>query len=1547
MIGCQTKHTYFAPTKRCNQALFAVALMACTSQIPFHAVAQADGSWVIVDQANIEKSRIYMERGVGYFTYNDIVIADDSLLAEQLRLVVTDNTHTVLNADGVDANEQPYFNVESLSDRNKIYFEPKRISFSYSLELQQFVEPQLPGAFELSYDFDSAADIQTENNNWEGWVYPTANRGVMAFEAGAGEDGAGAYSFVDTSSNSTASQHGLRFNNRTNQANINPWFDVLAFAQGKTIHKTSVKVRVEKATPGDVTVYHNLIPYPLIDGTKGEQISAGIAAGPQYSAVIPAADNGTWVDIEFVDSNSGSTEFTIPYSWAHYDGNSEIQVYPQFTFGGLEQGDKVYIDDYLLTGADVMLDGSVGDASGNTGEDQEAPSTSNPVAEGEFSYNFNVNQIQTENNNWEGWVYPTQNRGVMAFVEGVGEDGSAVMSYQDTSTNTNIAQNGVRFNNRTNKDNINPWTDFLADVVGTTLNSVSLWVKVEKATAGNVTVRHNLVPYPLIDDTKGKQITAGIAVGPEYEMVIPASANNTWVQVEFVDSKTGQRQFTIPDTWKHFDGTSPIQVYPQFLFDGLDVGDKVYFDNYLIANEPLLDPCCEPVEDDGGNTGGGSGGSGGNDSSAQTSTLTGATGANGAFNLGDQLTFTYNFDVNETTASQGDQGWIYSVIDRGAMAFEDAGGQQGSALSYTDTSINVNPEQNGVLLQDWSGNPFTAMFMNHGHTIKTVSLWVKTELVAEKDIEIIHYLIPYGLVAGNKSVNYPAGIAASPKLVGTIPAGSSDWVKVDFVVEGSEAIDFTIPSTWFHVNAGDELQIYPEFKFANTEVGDKIYIDEYRATSVVGEPLPIPTDFSVEYDFENTQIAQNGGWGYIANGFGTYLYEDGTGYQGSKAVSFTDTSAGTFIGNHSLLWHKWGTSNPWSGALAGGNIDTEVRKVTLKVKIDKAAGNLGTEAVTIKHHLLPWNIGGSNKFDKVAAAQAVTADYTATVSADRFGEWVEVTFVDANTGSEVFVIPDTWKLTSGGDIVDVLPAFFFGGLEVGDKIIIDDYLLIGDNEFARTVVPDEPAHDYGFHDGSGTYTETDRPEPLPVVDSDFYVEPASFAVVKDLVTDLGFTPSGADDTAAMQAAIDTISNMLATAESGKLIVPAGDYYVRSLKFKSNVHMEMAEGAVFHIAAGGGYNVWMFEMGNGNDGKVENFSFVGQGNGFTIDLTDAPNIRTAVFKMGDIENFKFSNFKIADRKSIFASFLVGITERDNDIFWPVNGIIEKIDQSNSLFGYGLVQMYGADNILFRDLHSEGGITLRMETDNLTMKDYGKGGIRDIFAEDIRGTDCLAPVMFGPHFQENGSVQVNGVTANGCGFAVRVDDGFVELFSPAGESYTRNGWKDKVNELYGDNCSAQPYARGTNQWAARINPTKACLDAVHQATGLKPGWFAESYIYNVTANNGSNAHLKQNQLNYFADTNPACENVCIAAESQWDKPGQIYMGPSLGGVYDLNEPGVDYHFNINVMNLDMVNFPSTNLPRVDAHTRTAKVCPYYVADGASECSDARWNYQDSPE
>jgi len=473
----------------------------------------------------------------------------------------------------------------------------------------------------------------------------------------------------------------------------------------------------------------------------------------------------------------------------------------------------------------------------------------------------------------------------------------------------------------------------------------------------------------------------------------------------------------------------------------------------------------------------------------------------------------------------------------------------------------------------------------------------------------------------------------------------------------------------------------------------------------------------------------------------------------------------------------------------------------------------------------------------------------------------------------------------------------------------------------------------------GTPKASSGPTPKAIVDSDFYTAPKKYDVSYNLVNDYGVDNTDTlDDSALLQKAIDDISK---ETNGGKLFIPNGDYYFLSVQMRSNVHIEIAAGATLYPTPNDdGRNHRIFEVGTFNNAKVENFSLKGRGKGFTVDFRKSADKNLAVFNLGDLENFKISNFTIQDKKTIFASFLVGVTRKGDDLYWPVNGIIEKITQKDALFGYGVVQTYGADNILFRDLDGEGGITLRMETDNLVMKELKQGGIRNIFAENISCTNGLSAVMFGPHFIENGAVQVNGVESNGCGFTVRVDKGFVELFSPANETHTRQSWKEAVEEDLGAGCSATPYARGNGgtRWAARINDVGNCLTKAFNKHKLKPGTFAESNIFNVTSNYGTNAHLKQDQLDYFETVNATCNNVCLPTKDQWSKQGQIYLGPSIAGVIDKNVSGRKYNFDINVFNLNTVGYPNPHHEVVDSTTSNARVCNYY---GMNACPDARWD------
>lgn len=472
--------------------------------------------------------------------------------------------------------------------------------------------------------------------------------------------------------------------------------------------------------------------------------------------------------------------------------------------------------------------------------------------------------------------------------------------------------------------------------------------------------------------------------------------------------------------------------------------------------------------------------------------------------------------------------------------------------------------------------------------------------------------------------------------------------------------------------------------------------------------------------------------------------------------------------------------------------------------------------------------------------------------------------------------------------------------------------------------------------------QTNQPTPQIIVDSNFYTEPANVGVWRNLVVDYGVDNTDAlDDSALLQQAIDEISS---EPNGGTLYIPDGDYYLLSVKMRSNVHLDIDEGVtIYPTWKGDGRNHRIFEAGFRKEPKVENVSIIGRGNGFTIDFRQSNDSKLAVFNMGNMQNFKISNLTIEDNKTIFASFLVGVTRRARNLYWPQDGIIEKVRQYNSLFGYGVIQTYAADNVLFRDLEGEGGVTLRMETDNLDMKKFNQGGIRDIYAENIHCNNGLAAVMLSPHFMDNGSVEVNGVESNGCGFTVRIEKGFVELFSPTNEVHTRESWQLAVETDIGVGCAGSTYARGNNgtRWATRINDVGNCLDITKQKHDLKPGTFAESAIFNVTANYGTNAHLKQDQLGYFDLSNPTCAQVCLPTTTQWPRRGQIYLGPSISAVKNLNVSGQQYNFDVNIHGITTNGFPASYYQTIDSttsQTPPANICNLY---GMTSCPDSRWD------
>ena len=95
----------------------------------------AMAAWEEVDEANIQQSRQVYVRGTGYYTDNNISINTDSLTDSELRLVVTQSSHNITNADGTTEDGLPYFTVNDLSETIRITFAMQRARFSYTAAL--------------------------------------------------------------------------------------------------------------------------------------------------------------------------------------------------------------------------------------------------------------------------------------------------------------------------------------------------------------------------------------------------------------------------------------------------------------------------------------------------------------------------------------------------------------------------------------------------------------------------------------------------------------------------------------------------------------------------------------------------------------------------------------------------------------------------------------------------------------------------------------------------------------------------------------------------------------------------------------------------------------------------------------------------------------------------------------------------------------------------------------------------------------------------------------------------------------------------------------------------------------------------------------------------------------------------------------------------------------------------------------------------------------------------------------------------------------------
>lgn len=445
--------------------------------------------------------------------------------------------------------------------------------------------------------------------------------------------------------------------------------------------------------------------------------------------------------------------------------------------------------------------------------------------------------------------------------------------------------------------------------------------------------------------------------------------------------------------------------------------------------------------------------------------------------------------------------------------------------------------------------------------------------------------------------------------------------------------------------------------------------------------------------------------------------------------------------------------------------------------------------------------------------------------------------------------------------------------------------------------------------------------------SKFYTSPSEIVMANRVKLETPNALHDGDDSDALKELIKKMPE-----EGGVIEIPKGIYYLSKIEMKSNVNIEIEANTVIYHSTGLTDNSpsRIFDFGGPGQQKVENASIYGKDGRFIIDLTGFPiNMDVAVARIAETYNFRLADFDIKDNRSEFASILIAFVDKVGvDEPWPHNGIIENISQTDAHTGYGLIQGYAADNVLFENLSCEGGVTFRLETDDRAMKSAGKGGMRDVFANKITGIDGLCPVMLSPHFAQNGNVTIEEVTAIGCAYAVRVEHGFLEIFADEMEYPTSSRthgirFKNDIEEILGENAVETFYKRNRGKnWAVRITNSfnRQALESNNsllqdQLEGILPGKFDECFINNVmvTYKDEKTAKIKQPFLRYLP-----CE--------EWDKvilplglnvpKGFEYHGPSLGvSIDNTTDSGVDGNYTVLLTNVIERDFPSQNLLNVN--------------------------------
>lgn len=278
-------------------------------------------------------------------------------------------------------------------------------------------------------------------------------------------------------------------------------------------------------------------------------------------------------------------------------------------------------------------------------------------------------------------------------------------------------------------------------------------------------------------------------------------------------------------------------------------------------------------------------------------------------------------------------------------------------------------------------------------------------------------------------------------------------------------------------------------------------------------------------------------------------------------------------------------------------------------------------------------------------------------------------------------------------------------------------------------------------------------------ESDFYTPPTNAGITVN-ITDAPYNANGTDTNDDSMALTNAITFLTTAPNSGgTIIIPAGNFYFTDIKLKSDIHILVNPNATLFTSFKGNL-ARMFDINADNLSPINNVSIEGDGGMFTVDLSAfMPDERVRFASLSNVNNFKISDILILDNLTKFPSISFNATKDNNGIYRrPDTGLIKNIIQKKSAYGYGIAQLQSVNNVFFKDLNCEGGVTLRLESGNSSsiLSDLN---IDNIFARNIICDSGQAAIQLQPHTDNHGIVDLRDITATDCEFGVKIDPGFV--------------------------------------------------------------------------------------------------------------------------------------------------------------------------------------------